>query len=285
MICYSSHYRAELVPDPSYTIGSADNRPYDRIINPDGLGRGDFAKVCRLAVERFETGEERQAALIGPKTWCVESCAVLEESRLTVLMDRMVIRLSLDNFEIVCSRRLDVCGSMLALYPCGGDLILHGELEVLRLTRELQTVWTFSGRDLFASLTGERAFCLENGRIRLLDWEGNRYELSLDGELLSDRPAPEKRILTIPVADAASPRELQQILKGSLGLPEWYGMNWDAFWDGITGLIRLPDILILEGWHVYKARWPEDARVMEGLLDRYNREAKDACQVIYRYYR
>ena len=251
MICYSSHYRAELVPDPSYTIGSADNRPYDRIINPDGLGRGDFAKVCRLAVERFETGEERQAALIGPKTWCVESCAVLEESRLTVLMDRMVIRLSLDNFEIVCSRRLDVCGSMLALYPCGGDLILHGELEVLRL----------------------------------LDWEGNRYELSLDGELLSDRPAPEKRILTIPVADAASPRELQQILKGSLGLPEWYGMNWDAFWDGITGLIRLPDILILEGWHVYKARWPEDARVMEGLLDRYNREAKDACQVIYRYYR
>ena len=102
MICYSSHYRAELVPDPSYTIGSADNRPYDRIINPDGLGRGDFAKVCRLAVERFETGEERQAALIGPKTWCVESCAVLEESRLTVLMDRMVIRLSLDNFEIVC---------------------------------------------------------------------------------------------------------------------------------------------------------------------------------------
>ena len=277
MICYSSHYRAELVPDPSYTIGSADNRPYDRIINPDGLGRGDFAKVCRLAVERFETGEERQAALIGPKTWCVESCAVLEESRLTVLMDRMVIRLSLDNFEIVCSRRLDVCGSMLALYPCGGDLILHGELEVLRLNRELQTVWTFSGRDLFASLTGERAFCLENGRIR--------YELSLDGELLSDRPAPEKRILTIPVADAASPRELQQILKGSLGLPEWYGMNWDAFWDGITGLIRLPDILILEGWHVYKARWPEDARVMEGLLDRYNREAKDACQVIYRYYR
>ena len=78
MICYSSHYRAELVPDPSYTIGSADNRPCDRIINPDGLGRGDFVKVCRLAVERFETGEERQAVLIGPGTWCVESCAVLE---------------------------------------------------------------------------------------------------------------------------------------------------------------------------------------------------------------
>ena len=131
MICYSSHYRAELVPDPSYTIGSADNRPCDRIINPDGLGRGDFAKVCRLAVERFEAGEERQAALIGPGTWCVESCAVLEESRLTVLMDRMVIRLSLDTFEVVCSRRLDVCGSMLALYPCGGDLILHPSSRLL----------------------------------------------------------------------------------------------------------------------------------------------------------
>lgn len=42
-------------------------------------------------------------------------------------------------------------------------MILHGELEVLRLDRELRTVWRFSGRDLFASPTGERVFCLENG--------------------------------------------------------------------------------------------------------------------------
>lgn len=44
MICYSSHYRAELVPDPSYTIGSADNRPYERIINPGRAGTGRFCE-------------------------------------------------------------------------------------------------------------------------------------------------------------------------------------------------------------------------------------------------
>lgn len=38
-------------------------------INPDGLGRGDFAKVGRLAVEAFETGEERRLQLIVPKIW------------------------------------------------------------------------------------------------------------------------------------------------------------------------------------------------------------------------
>lgn len=68
-------------------------------------------------------------------------------------------------------------------------------------------------------------------------------------------------------------------------MPDWYGMNWDAFWDGITGLIRLPDTLVFEGWHLYKARCPEDARVLERLMEAYCREAGSSCQVIYRYFR
>ena len=56
MICYSSHYRAELIPDPSYTIGSADNRPYDRIINPDGLGREILRRYAALRWSGLKPG-------------------------------------------------------------------------------------------------------------------------------------------------------------------------------------------------------------------------------------
>ena len=52
-------------------------------------------------------------------------------------------------------------------------------------------------------------------------------------------------------------------------------MNWDAFWDGITGLIRLPDILILRAGMV-QGRMAGGRPRDERLLDRYNREAKDA---------
>lgn len=285
MVCYNSRFRVELVPDPCYTIGSADNRPYDRVFNPEELGGGDYRKVCRLAVEDFQTGEETQAALIGAGTWCVEGCAVLNGAVLTVLMDRRALQLSLDPFEQLDSKKISADGPLLALYPWGEDFLVHGELEVLRLDRRLRVLWSFSGRDIFVTRGGGKAFEMEQGRIRLRDWEGNRYELDPDGKLLSELPASRERVLVIDVTEAASPTALQRILKQSLGMPDWYGMNWDAFWDGITGLIRLPDTLVFEGWHLYKARCPEDARVLERLMEAYGREAGSSCQVIYRYFR
>jgi len=81
------------------------------------------------------------------------------------------------------------------------------------------------------------------------------------------------------------PKELQQVLKLKLGMPDFYGMNWDAFWDGITGLIQLPDMLILEGWHIYKKRQSEDAQIFERIMKRYNElKTYKFCECIYKYY-
>ncbi|MGE1042627.1 barstar family protein [Bacillus wiedmannii] len=35
-------------------------------------------------------------------------------------------------------------------------------------------------------------------------------------------------------------KELHKLLKERLGFPDFYGENWDAFWDAISGLIELP---------------------------------------------
>ncbi|WP_078662734.1 barstar family protein [Streptomyces bicolor] len=34
--------------------------------------------------------------------------------------------------------------------------------------------------------------------------------------------------------------ELQRLLQRELLLPDFYGRNWNAFWDAITGLVALP---------------------------------------------
>ena len=45
-----------------------------------------------------------------------------------------------------------------------------------------------------------------------------------------------------------------------LNFPEFYGMNWDAFWDTITGLVELPERVTIKGWNNLAAVLPKIGR-------------------------
>ena len=58
-------------------------------------------------------------------------------------------------------------------------------------------------------------------------------------------------LVIIDVTNVNTSNELQSIIKNKLDFPEFYGMNWDAFWDAITGLVELPKRLVIKGWQKY----------------------------------
>ncbi|ROL80735.1 ribonuclease inhibitor [Pseudomonas protegens] len=72
--------------------------------------------------------------------------------------------------------------------------------------------------------------------------------------------------LEIDVRDLGTARELHLALRDALGFPQWYGCNWDAFWDAISGLVEMPLQLRIRGWHSLSQRLPDDARLMEQCL-------------------
>lgn len=49
------------------------------------------------------------------------------------------------------------------------------------------------------------------------------------------------------VLDLTGTEDLHATLARAFGFPEWYGKNWDAFWDAITGLVRLPERMVVRG--------------------------------------
>jgi hypothetical protein len=67
--------------------------------------------------------------------------------------------------------------SLFGLYhtPDGSALILHGELEIVRLTRDGMVVWRSSGRDIF---TGP--FRVSESGIEATDFDGAIYTIALD---------------------------------------------------------------------------------------------------------
>lgn len=85
---------------------------------------------------------------------------------------------------------------------------------------------------------------------------------------------------TIDLSSAASATELHETLAAALGFPDYYGGNWDAFWDCITEERRLPDVLILEGLDALEERLPREARLLLETLANYNNEhGEHVCEV------
>ncbi|WP_273128127.1 barstar family protein [Bacillus weihaiensis] len=91
----------------------------------------------------------------------------------------------------------------------------------------------------------------------------------------------DKLILDVSAVQAST--DFHYLLKKNLDLPDFYGMNWDAFWDAITGLIELPETLIFEGWSNVEERLPKDSKIFINLLNDFNEQNPHwKCKVVYK---
>ena len=89
-------------------------------------------------------------------------------------------------------------------------------------------------------------------------------------------------LVTIDLSDINSPRQLHAALAAALGFPSFYGMNWDALWDAITGLVETPQQLELRGWPAFATRLPADAAMLQRILARLAQDMPaQAAQVRY----
>ncbi|QDU18282.1 barstar family protein [Urbifossiella limnaea] len=75
-----------------------------------------------------------------------------------------------------------------------------------------------------------------------------------------------REAIEIDLSAVTTPGELHTVLASALGFPDFYGRNWAAFWDAITGLVEMPRRLRLVGWAGFAAQLPDEARHLRGCL-------------------
>lgn len=64
-------------------------------------------------------------------------------------------------------------------------------------------------------------------------------------------------------------KSLHKYLSRTLDFPNYYGANWDAFWDcivGYAGSQSLPDTLRVNGFEDFQKHMPEAAKQLEECL-------------------
>lgn len=90
--------------------------------------------------------------------------------------------------------------------------------------------------------------------------------------------------MTIDLSPIGSVQELHLKFKTELGFPDFYGMNWDAFWDAITGLVEMPEELILIHFEKLEEVLPSDAEILREMVVKYNHLGLDAEIAIEKVY-
>ena len=90
-------------------------------------------------------------------------------------------------------------------------------------------------------------------------------------------------VKTINLEHVVNIDHFHEIFMEKFNFPDYYGKNWDAFWDTITGIVELPKILKLKNWKKFKKQkqFKNDSKILEKIISDYNKEFSNKEIIIY----
>lgn len=261
--------------DGIYSENSADNRPYDFKIYTQNFSNVPYTSY-RITVEKFDSGNTVEIIVIGSYCSQIEyNGMLLNNDTLFILMDLNIVILSLYDMSYNVQNIPHPFGTYYSIYLYESNYIIYGELEIIMLDSSFNDLWRYCTQDIL--FNANYSLKVENGYILFYDWDGNLHKLDLNGKLC-DYIEHEPTVIKLDLTNIDTPKELQEIIRKNFSVPNYYRENWDAFWDFITEI--MPDMLILEGWHIYKSKQFKDAEIFENILNEYNKQY-GSCKCIY----
>ncbi len=163
--------------DDSFTSHSSDNiRSYDH----DYIGQDK--SVNQVGVLVSENDVVIKSAIIGSdggKTSVSKDNIILSGDLLFIAAGDTIFKLKIPDLKLVYGIRVDEA-SIFGIHQMDQDIIVHGELQITRLTNEGSILWQKSGMDIFTQVDGT-FFKIENNEIHVRDWEENLYIFDKNG--------------------------------------------------------------------------------------------------------
>ena len=75
---------------------------------------------------------------------------------------------------------------------------------------------------------------------------------------------------SIDMGQIVDNKHMHDLFAEKLRFPDFYGQNWDALWDSITTLVKMPTKLILYNWVKFEDTFPQDAQMLKKIVSDYN---------------
>lgn len=117
----------------------------------------------------------------GPFAGIHNDSIYIEHSMLWILAGKWMYCLQVPTFRLIWFKELD-CVANFSLYRLEDDFLVHGELEVIRITTKGFIKWRFGGRDIWVNLLGRKEVTIGQNMIHLVDFENNEYTIDFEGK-------------------------------------------------------------------------------------------------------
>jgi hypothetical protein len=102
-------------------------------------------------------------------------------------MDDMLHVFNVNTGHLILQKHYDQLCTYFAIYPFDDAFIIHGECEIVKLNRDYDIEWRFSGCDIFVRQSrADNAFMINGDTIQLYDFYDNYYEIDKNGKLIKD---------------------------------------------------------------------------------------------------
>lgn len=178
MVTDYEDFKIEVFNDESYTPGSSDNITS---YNIEYIDNKDEFRINQHGIRVFENAVEISSAVIGGHgggTTVHKNSYIIKNYSILICCGSMVYSLSIPTLKLNWKKQLDMA-TCFGIYEFDDDFIIHGEVEISRLTKNGEIKWQFSSRDIFVTLDEKRSFDIVGKTIKLIDFEN--YEYVIDG--------------------------------------------------------------------------------------------------------
>ena len=179
------NFEIEIFNDGSFTLHSADNTSsYKNVYYSDN---DDFNN--KIAVRTFENSQEISNAIIcenGTTNGLTENSFIINDNKTWICISNKIYCLEIPSLKLIYHKKLDSVTNF-TIYKFKDDFIIHGELEIFRITQLGDIKWSFSGKDIWVNIEGKQEVEIKDDRIKLIDFENNEYEIDFNGIEISEK--------------------------------------------------------------------------------------------------
>jgi hypothetical protein len=185
MICYYKDFEIEVANESDYTPGSADNVRSYNILHTNNTDIYTATAKHGIIVRKDEI-EVANAIVIGTggATGVYENSYLVKNDAIQICCANLIYSLNIPDLSLKWTAEPDIA-TCFSIYNFQDDFIIHGEIEISRLTEKGIILWTFSGRDIFVNVNGKKEFEIIGDTIRLVDFQDYEYVLDANGKELA----------------------------------------------------------------------------------------------------
>lgn len=84
-----------------------------------------------------------------------------------------------------------------------------------------------------------------------------------------------KEKYTLDFTNVKTYLEMHLLIRQELDLPDYYGCNWDAFWDCLTNMVGRPIYIEIKGLDIIERKFDNAAKTMIDILKEFKHYEND----------